>query len=192
MFAELITVIKYQMNKLLLSKLNIIKIVLWTTIFFSTLALIYHTRWLGVFLVDKTHYVVPHSQSPFLWFIIQICCNLIFIYVGYILIKLCNKYKQTGFFDEGSLDTFNQIIYSCLVLALLGAIQSIGNNLSEVHFTEWNSIDSIANLSFRTFTKLLVIESPQTMYLLLAIILWTVRQFISTALLVKIENESFV
>ena len=180
------------MNKFFYSKLNILKIVLWTTIFFSTLALIYHTRWFGAFLLDKTHYVVPYTQLPIMWFIVQICCNLIFIYVGYILIKLFNKYKHTGFFDEGSLKTFNQIIYSCLVLALLGAIQIIGNNFSEVHCNEWNSFESIANLFFRTFTKLLVIESPQTMYLLLAIILWTVRQFIITALSVKVENESFV
>lgn len=176
-----------------ISRLILIKVVLWVTIYFSGLALIYHTRWFITFLLNSNiHFVVPVSEVPFVWFIIQICSNLIFLYVSYLLIRLFKKYRRTGFFDEESLKVFNGIILSCLGLAILGATKIIINNFSEVHIGEWTSLEAIINLFFRSFTRLLVINGPQTMYLLLAIILWSVKQFVISALDVKRENESFV
>jgi len=175
-----------------LSKLNLIKVVLWATIVFSALGLIYHTRWFVAFLVSSTFYVVPADQTPVVWFVTQIFSNIIFLYVGYLLIRLFKKYQQTGFFDEESLKVFNGVIISCLGLAVLGAVQVFANNISEVHIGEWKTIESSSNLLFRSFTKLLVFESPQTMYFLLAIILWSVKQFVTRALFIKTENESFI
>ena len=93
---------------------------------------------------------------------------------------------------KGSLKVFNVVIASCIGLALLGAIQTVVNNFYEVHFTQWTSLVSVTNLAFRSFTRLLVLREPQTMYFLLAIILWAVRQFVSKALVIKNENEAFV
>jgi len=176
-----------------ISRLILIKVVLWATIYFSGLALIYHTRWFVTFLLNNNvHFVVPVNEVPFVWFIIQICTNLIFLYVSYLLIKLFKRYRKTGYFDEESLKVFNGVILSCLGLAILGATKIAVNNFSEVHIAEWNSFAAIINLFFRSFTRLLVINGPQTMYLLLAIILWSVKQFVTSALDVKKENESFV
>jgi len=163
------------------------------TVYFSGLALIYHTRWFIAFLLNNNiHYAVAVDEVPFVWFIIQICSNLIFLYVSYLLIRLLKKYRKTGFFDEESLKVFNDVILSCLGLAILGATKIVINNFSEVHINEWTSLAGIINLSFRSFTRLLVFNGPQTMYLLLAIILWSVKQFVMSALDVKKENESFV
>lgn len=180
------------MSKFRISNLTLIKIVLWGAIYFSALAFVYHVRWFIPFLLNNSANVVPSDQIPFLWFIVQISKNIIFIVVGLLLVKLFKKYQQTGFFDMDSLKVFNVIIISCIGLGLLGAIQTISNNFYEVHFNDWTSLEAIANLVLRSFTRLLIFKEPQTLYLLLAIILWSVKQFVSKALIIKNENEAFV
>ena len=180
------------MNKFKISNLTLIKIVLWGAIYFSALALVYHIRWFLPFLLNNDIYVVPSDQLPFLWFIIQISKNIIFIVVGLFLIKLFDKYKRTGFFDMDSLKAFNVVIVACIGLGLLGAIQTISNNFYEIHFSDWTSKEAIANLILRSLTKLLIFKEPQTLYVLIAIILWSVKQFVSKALIIKNENEAFV
>ncbi|MEI6680752.1 MAG: DUF2975 domain-containing protein [Mariniphaga sp.] len=174
------------------AKLFLIKIILWGTIGFSTLALVFHIRWFIDFLINQQNLIVPAGQEPYAWFIVQICNNIIFLGAGYLLLRLFNRYKTSGFFDMGSLKVFNGVILSCLVLAVLGAVQITVNDFNEVHIDQWTSILSISNLSFRTFTKLLLIKSPQTMYFLVAIILWVVKQFTVKALQLKNENETFI
>lgn len=180
------------MSKLKIPNLTLITSVLWVAIFFSALALVYHTRWFISYLQDNTSGVVPNRQMPFVWFVVQICNNIIFLFVGFLLFQLLKKYKQTGFFDNGSLKAFNGVIGSCIGLTCLGAIQIVSNNFYEVHFNEWTSIVSVSNLLFRSFTRLLVFQEPQTMYFLSAIILWSVKQFVTKALIIKNENEAFV
>jgi len=180
------------MGNITSSKLNLIKVVLWSTIAFSFLALIYHTRWFISFLINDSSFIVPTNQAPSIWFITQITNNLIFLYVGYLLVRLIRRYKLTGFFDETSFKVLDGMILSSVVLATLGAIQVLFNNFYEVHISEWKSLESSLNLLFRSFTKLLVFESPQTMYFILAIFLWIVKQFVTRALFIKNENESFI
>ena len=180
------------MSKSKISNLILIKSVLWGAIFFSALALVYHIRWFIPFLQDNTNGVVPNQQMPFIWFVVQICNNIIFLFVAVLLFKLFRKYQQTGFFDRESLKTFDGVIISCIGLALLSAVQIVSNNFYEVHFNQWTSVVSVSNLLFRSFTKLLIFQEPQTMYLLLATILWTVKQFVNKAIFVKIENEKFI
>lgn len=180
------------MSKAKISNLTLIKIVLWGAIYFSALALVYHIRWFFPFLLNNTADVVPSDQMPFLWFIAQIIKNIIFIVVGLFLVKLFKKYQQTGFFDMESLKVFNVVIISCLGLGLLGAIQTFSNNFYEAHFNDWTSLEAIVNLVFRSFTRLLIFKEPQTLYVLLAIILWSVKQFVAKALIIKNENEAFV
>jgi hypothetical protein len=174
------------------AKLFLIKIILWGTMGLSTLALVFHIMWLVPFIINQQNFVVPAGQEPLVWFVVQICNNIIFLVVGYLLLRLFTRYKKTGFFDRESLKVFNGVIISCLALAVLGAVQITVNDFKEVHFDQWTSILSISNLSFRTFTKLLLIKSPQTMYFLVAIILWVVKQFTIKALQVKNENETFI
>ena len=180
------------MFKSKISNLTLVKIVLWGAIYFSALALVYHIRWFIPFLLNNTVNVVPTDQMPFLWFIVQISKNIIFIIVGLFLVKLFKKYQQTGFFDKECLKVFNVVIISCIGLGLLGAIQTVSNNFDEVHFNDWTSIEGIANLMIRSFTRFLIINEPQTLYVLLAIILWSVKQFVYKALIIKNENEAFV
>ena len=66
------------MSKTKILNITLIKVVLWGAIGFSTLALVYHIRWFIPFLEGKTAFVVPGSQLPFLWFVVQICSNVIF------------------------------------------------------------------------------------------------------------------
>lgn len=175
-------------------KLNqaLIKSVLGIILFYSVLALVYHIRWFVPYLLNHTSDVVPAGQLPLLWFVLQILNNLIFIIVALFLQRLFRNYNQAGYFDHKSLKVFNVVIISCLLLGLSGALQTVVNNFSEVHFDEWNSLAGIANLMFRTVTQLLIFKEPQTMYLLLAIVLWTVKQFVNKALFIKAENEAFV
>ena len=181
------------MFKIRFSKILLIKLVLWVTIYFSGLAIVYHTRWFIPFLLNSdNHHTVPAGEIPSVWFVVQICSNLIFLYVSWLLIRLFRQYQRTGYFTMGSLKVFNGVILSCLGLAALGAAKTIMNNFSEVHISEWTSAVSILNLALRSFTRLLIINSPQTIYLLLAAILWAVKQFVTLALEVKSENESFI
>ena len=181
------------MFKVRLSKIAVIKLVLWVTIYFSGLALVYHTRWFIPFLLNNNnHAVVPGNENPFVWFIVQICSNLIFLYLSWLLIRLFRRYQRRGYFDKRSLKVFNGMIFACLGLGALGAAKTVMNNFSEVHIMEWTSLVSILNLVLRSFTRLLIINSPQTVYLLLAAILWVVKQFVITALEVKREKESFI
>jgi hypothetical protein len=174
------------------AKLFLIKIILWGTMLMSTLALIFHIRWFIPFVINQQNHFVPAGQEPFVWFVVQICNNLIFLVVGYLLIRLFTRYKKTGYFDPGSLKVFNGVILSCLALAVLGAAQIVANDFNDMHLDQWTSIVSVSNLSFRTFTQLLLIKSPQTMYFLVAIILWVVKQFTVKALQLKNENEAFI
>ncbi len=180
------------MKRPTISKAGFIKAILWGIICFSSLALVYHIRWFIPFLNDSSTHIVPEGQEPLVWFIVQICNNIIFLLVGYLLIRLFAKYQQTGFFDKESLQVLKGVIISCIALGLLGAVQNITNNFNEVHINQWTSIEGILNLSFRTFTNLLLFREPQTMYFLLAIILWVVKQFVTKALFVKTENEAFI
>ena len=181
------------MTKITIPKLSIINMVLWITIYFSTLALVFHIRWFIPFLLNNSnHFVVPPTEVPLVWFGTQISTNLIFLYVAWLLIRLIRKFKRSGFFDRGSLKAFDGVILSCLALALLGAVRIILNNVSELHLNDWTSVVSVANLFARSFTRLLVFSAPQTIYLLLSVILWSVRQFVTTALAVKEENEKFI
>jgi hypothetical protein len=180
------------MNKKQFSSISPVRLVLWAAIFFSAEALVYYIRWFIPFLRGKTANVVPLGNIPLLWFIIKIVENIIFLVVAGLLIRLINKYKTTGFFDEESLKVLNGVILSCIGLALLGAVQTVANNFYEVRFEQWTSLTSFAHLAFRSFTRLLILREPETMYFLLAIILWAVRQFVSKALVIKNENEAIV
>lgn len=183
---------RYIMVKSKSTKLRLIKTILWITIGFSSLALLYHFRWLVAYLIDNSNHYFTSEQSPFLDKLIQISTNIIFIYVSYLLIRLYKKYEKIGFFDKTSLDVFNGVIYSCICLAIIGATKIVSNSFYELNFSEWQSTKSSLNIIFRVFSKLLIFESPQTMYLLIAIILWAVKQFVVKALSIKEENESFI
>ena len=66
------------------------------------------------------------------------------------------------------------------------------SNFNDVQLNAFNSIQSSINLSARFLTNIITFKEPQTMYILLAIILWTVKQFVTKALFIKTENEAFV
>lgn len=173
-------------------KLIFIRILLWSIIFYSSLALIYHIRWFIPYVQTSITYIVPADKLPSVWFVVQICTNVIFLITGYLLIRLFSRYQRIGFFDRQSLKVFDGMILSCIVLAALGVIQIISDNFSELHINEWTSVESTINLLFRSFTRLLIFREPQTMYLLMAAILWAVKQFASKAIFVKNENEAFI
>jgi hypothetical protein len=168
-----------------------IQSILWGAIFFSTIALIYHVRWFIPFLTNKISYVVPNEQLPLIWFLVQICNNLIFLFVAYLLIKLFNKFQKTGYFDKECIVVLDRIIFSCIGLAILGVIKLGFSNYNDIQVSEINEASEL-NLLIRFFTNILVLKEPQTMYLLIASILWTVKQFVNNAIFVKRENEKFI
>ena len=181
------------MVKIRFSKLTLVKVVLWVIIYFSALALIYHTRWFIPYLFNNNNHAdVPTNEVPLVWFTVQICTNIIFLYVSFLLMRLFRRYRQTWYFDTGSLKVLDGVIISSLGLAILGAFKIVITNFSEVHIGEWTSIEAVSNLMLRSFTRMLVFESPQTIYLLLSMILWAVKQYVSSALAVKKENELFI
>ena len=174
------------------SRYKILTLLLWAILIYSGIALIYHIRWFIPYLVKNQSAVVPDKQIPLIWFMAQICNNSAFIYIGWQLIRLFRKYNLTGYFDKQSLKVFKTTIVLCIVLAFTGAVQTIAANVNEVHFNEWNSAESIANLIFRSFTLLLVLHEPQSLFILLALMLFAVREFVIRAIYIKNENESFI
>ena len=172
-------------------KTIIIKSISWGVILFSATALIYHIRWFVPYLTNKIAYVVPNGQSPLIWFLVQICNNLIFLFVGYLLIKLLDKFNQTGFFDKQCIIALDSIIFSCIGLAILGVIKLSFSNYNDIKATEINGVSGF-NLIIRFLTNILVFKEPQTMFLLLATILWIIKQFVVKAIFVKTENEKFI
>ena len=180
------------MSKTALPSLIFAKAVLWGTIFCSCLALVYHMRWFIPFLKSNTNVVIPNEQVSVVWYVVQIGSNMIFILVSFLLMKLFNKYQKTGFFDAESLKVFDTVILSCVLLALFGSVLTVYNNYKEIHLEDGTTFTGIVNLIFRSFTNLLVFRAPQTMYFLLALVLWAVKQFVTKALILKSENEAFV
>ncbi|MFN8290602.1 MAG: hypothetical protein U0U70_10120 [Chitinophagaceae bacterium] len=179
------------MGKTIFPKSILIKSALWGAIFLTAIALIYHIRWFTSFIIDKTSFVVPAGQEPMIWFLVQICNNLVFLYAGYLLLQLFNKYQQTGFFDGKCIVVLDRTIYSCIALAVLGIVKLGFSSYNDTHINEVNA-ESLLNYSVRFLTNILFFKEPQTMYLLLVIILWTVKQFVSKAISVKSENEKFI
>jgi len=182
----------YFMATIQKSRYKILTLLLWAILIYSGMALIYHIRWFIPYLVKNQSAVVPEKQVPLIWFIVQICNNSAFIYIGWQLIRLFRKYNLTGYFDKESLKVFKTTIVLCIVLAITGAVQTVAANFNEVHFNEWNSAESIANLFFRSFTLLLVLHEPQSLFILLALMLFAVREFVIRAIYIKNENESFI
>ena len=84
------------MVKIRFSKLTLVKVVLWVIIYFSALALIYHTRWFIPYLFNNNNHAdVPTNEVPLVWFTVQICTNIIFLYVSFLLMRLFRRYRQT-------------------------------------------------------------------------------------------------
>ena len=167
-------------------------LILCGAVFLSSVALVYHTRWFITCLIDHASYTVPKDQIPFIWFFVQITSSIIFIYVGLLLVRLIRNYRKTNFFGIESFNIFNTLIFSCLLLAFMGTGQFIATHFYEVKIEEWTSMEAIFNRLLRFVVKFLFIENPQTMYFLLAMVLWIIKQFVAKALELKKENESFI
>jgi hypothetical protein len=170
----------------------LINLVLFGTLFFSAQALLYYVRWFIPFLSSGQSFIVPAGRMPLIWFIVKIASNAIFLSVAILLVKFFRRYRKSGFLEKDSLRIFDWVIVSCLSLAFLGMVQTVCDNFYEVHLEQWTSLWSTSNLLLRSFTRLLVFREPQTMYLLIAAILWVVREFAGKALTIKKENELFV
>ena len=156
------------------------------------MALVYHLRWFIPFLKSNTNVVLPNEQVSVVFFVVQISGNIIFTLVSFLLMQLFDKYQKTGFFDTRSVKVFDIVITCCVVLALSGSILTVYNNYNQVHIEDWTTFAGVVNLLFRSFTNVLVFNEPQTMYVLLALVLWAVKQFVAKALILKKENEAFV
>ena len=168
------------------------RLLLYAIIVFSSQALIYHIRWFVPFLADGHSYLVPPGKTAIIWFVAKIFSNAIFLTVSLLLLRFYRKFSKTGFLEKDSLRMFDIVISACLLLAVLGITQTICDNIHELHMQEWTSLWGIANLLFRSFTLLLVLREPQTLYFLVAALLWLVRQFVPKALTLKKENELFI
>ncbi|WP_207424129.1 hypothetical protein [Desertivirga brevis] len=174
------------------STLLLVKLSLASIIGYSLLALIFHIRWFVPFIMSGSVGTVPDHQLPVIWFPVQIASNIIFLVVGYNLIGLFIRYQKVRFFDTSALRVFNLIIGACILFAVLQSILSVSSNFKEVHLNHWNTMEGALNLAFRTVTKLLVFQEPQSLLILLAVVIWAVKQFVIEALELKIENDSII
>jgi len=170
----------------------VIGLIALATVLLSFQAIIYYIRWFVPFLTSHHSYIVPPGKTAAVWFIVKIISNSIFLAVGILLLRLFWRFRISGYFGEDSLRVLDFFILSCLGLATLGIFQTICDNIRELHFNEWSSAWDITNRTYRFITHQFVLRDPQTMYILLAAILWAVRQFVEKALTVKKENESFI
>ncbi len=173
-------------------KTVLVKSSLWGAMLLSTLALVYHIRWFLHFLLNSASHHVPSGQSPIVWFTAQILSNLIFLFAAYLLTRLFDRYQQLGFFDQESLKVFDSMMTSCLCLGLLGFIKLAFSDFHPLPLSEYNSLWGAANLVSFLIVDTATFKDPQTMYFLLTLLLWGVKQFVIRALSIKSENEGFI
>lgn len=162
------------------------------TVLLSLQAIIYYIRWFIPFLNNHHSYIIPPGKTGAVWFIVQIISNSIFLTVGILLFKLFWRFRASGYFGKESLRVLDFFVLSSLGLAILGFFQTFSDNISNLHFSEWSSPWDAANRTYHFITHQFFLREPQTMYILLAAILWSVRLFVEKALTVKKENESFI
>ncbi|MCR9253664.1 MAG: hypothetical protein NXI20_24825 [bacterium] len=175
-----------------LTKNNLIRLTLWLIIVLSGSAIIYHTRWLIPYLVNSMDNRVPTGQSPAFWFISQIGANIIFLYIGFLLLRTFSNYQKKGYFDKSSLRIFDQLMYSSLGLALLTIMRVAFSDFYLLSITDYFSIEGIVNFLAVLIIDTITFKEPQTVYILLAIIMWVMKQFMIKALSFKQENEAFI
>jgi hypothetical protein len=180
------------MDKTKFSKIPLIKAILWGIILVSFLALIYHIRWLFPFLTDSFAHRVPTGQSPLVWFCVQILSNILFVFVGFLLIRLFNRYQINGFFDRQSLKVFDAVIISCVILAFLGLVKLAFSEFLPLPLSHYKSFWGAINLFTFLIIDTITFREPQSMYLLMSSILWVVKQFVIKAISIKSENEAFI
>jgi hypothetical protein len=170
----------------------LVALVAWGTILFSLQALIYYIRWLIPLFMGRPSLVAPTIGSPQLWFFAKIGTNAIFLWIGVLLQRLHKKCRKTGYFEKDSLRLLKHVVIGCLSLAVLGVVQTICENADELYTDQWTSLWGVSNRLLRFFTHQIVFRERVIIYLLLAAILWGIRQFINQALNVKKENELFI
>jgi hypothetical protein len=170
----------------------LIALIGWGTVLFASEAIIYYTRWLVPLLSGHPSHVAPPLKFPQLWFIGKIASNAVFLWVAILLLRLYKNYRKLGYFEKDSIRLLDKVILACLFLAAIGMVQTGCEYAAELRTDQWTSLWAIANRVYRSFNRLFVLKEPQTMYLLLAAILWGIRQFVIQALNVKKENELFI
>jgi hypothetical protein len=106
--------------------------------------------------------------------------------------RLFNKFQQVGYFDQECMRVLDKTIVCCIGLALLGLLKLTFSNYNDIDVSGDLTLQSSFNLFSRFVMNIIVFKEPQTMYLLLATILWTIKQFVKKAILVKSENEAFI
>ncbi|OOG77502.1 DUF2975 domain-containing protein [Algoriphagus sp. A40] len=174
------------------SKIILLKCAILGTMLFSSLAVVYHVRWLIAFLLSSAQNHVPSGQQPLIWFCVQILSNATFLAVGYFMLSLFDRYKQRNYFDDYSLKVLNGVIHSCFFLAILGVIKLASSEFYPLPLDEYKSIWGTLNLMTFLLIDVVTFKEPQTMYLLIAIILWAVKQFSIKAIAIKSENEAII
>ena len=178
----------------------------------STVVLFYHTASFAGYLADSNTELLNVGASATAWFIVQIFTKLLFILVGYLTIKLVEQYENIGFFEAQSLVYFNYIALACICMAVLQAssfatdiylglqVQVIPENqlfqepeptmLEESVLAFRSSIFMMAAIHF--VTKLFIGENPQTMYFMMALVVFTIKHFVKKALLIQADNQSII
>lgn len=179
------------MNPINFSRLAITQIIVCGAVLCSSTALLYHVRWFIPYLSQHVSYVVPNGEEPMIWFSIQIISNLIFIWVGSLLLALFRKYQKTGFFDTTCLATLDRIQISFLLLAVLGIIKLGFSTSNDMQMSELNFV-SFLPMSARFILHIVAFKEPCTIYILAAITIWAVKQLLVRSLLLKVENEAFI
>jgi hypothetical protein len=170
----------------------LIGIIATATVLLSLQAIVYYIRWFIPFLSSHHSYIAPPDKIATVWFIVKIISNAIFFAAGVFLFRLFWRFRALGYFSRDSLRVLDFFIGCCITLALLGLFETICDNFSELHSGEWSSAWDIMNRVYRFGTHELVLREPQTMFILIAAVLWAIRQFVAVALTVKKENESFI
>ena len=187
-----------------------IKYCMYALMLVSTIVLFSHTASFAMYLAGSNTELLAIGASPMAWFIVQIFTKLLFILVGYLTIKLVEQYENIGFFEAQSLVYFNYIALACIGMAVLQAssfatdiylglqVQVIPESqlfqdptmLEESVLAFRSSIFMMAAIHF--VTKLFIGENPQTMYFMMALVVFTIKHFVKKALLIQADNQSII
>lgn len=180
------------MQNIKLSKLDLIKIISWSIILFSISAIIYHVRWLVPYLQDSIYHKVPSGQSPLVWFLAQIGSNIIFLYVGFALLRLNFNFHNRNMHTKNGLRIFDQVIVSCLGLVLLSVIRIASSDFYTLSLDQYVGIEGIFNLVTMLIIDTLTFKESQSMYIIIVPVMWIIKQFALKAISYKQENEAFI
>lgn len=180
------------MKRSLFSSARMIQLFVWALCYLSLVSLVYHIRWYVPFLQRGAQFLVPSDQNPAIWFPAQILMNATYLFASVCLALFIRSYQRLGYLNLSSCRLIHGIIFSCLLLGMVGVVKTVVNNFEMIHWQDWAGVEAVLNLMLKSVVDLFFLKEPQTMYVLVGIALWVISQYVTRAVGYKEDSEAVI